>query len=877
MNENNENKTNLPETPDVTDKVTEKVEDAADEVKKEQEYFEKQYFSGDSLKELEGDDEDEYLASFDKASEVGTKSTGSGLKRNLIVLGCVFGVAVVLLCLYFFVFKKDRSNGIDTSNDYKISDNCIDIIGKVDKDVEIAFRDSEDKMKADAYGQYVSAFAVSFDHQFGHVSVSYGNGGEYCTVKSASSSKTFTEEDFFDVLENGSRYKFNGERIYGSAILDVTGRNDLGKAEDFSLWALPGYDLDGDTVSGTNRPFVYPNITRADINDLTVTNSYGTFKVYRTPNGSYVFENAELCNYDQELFSSLIVNCTYMLSMGKITDVKSLADYGLDGDEGSSGTIVINTVKGDYHKVLIGDMLPSGGGYYAKYYNKPFVYVLDGGYSGDVLQPVTKFLTANLGYTIGNTNDIYNISDLIISYTDTNTNVYVGKKTDIRMSSNFKSYFTDQTVPEIIHNKTKFTGNYSDWTQDKTFAGFMPTDGNNVEIELQLTNYAVNTNEYAVRLGLVRDSEKNADTPNSITVSVYDTDDEGSGKWVDVAVLDNFDQGDKSYKYYTVDFKYEKQVKRVRLSFSARRDSYVVTDEITSYADGKDAIPNESVGGVWKLLSPDSFIPYGYNYAQPDTSAFSDIIYGIATLTGDEVVEYNIYHNGDESFTEKDFSDLLDKYGLLNPAIMISFQYDIYRSIIYTSPLDTENNCYYSYAYITYTDENGASQVVSTNIIAKINYDTAYYLSWDPSELLERACFSMYIDKIDTIEMSFDGKDYLFDLQDTDGNGKMDTVAYNGGFVDTNNFRYVYVSILNCSRAGLYKPQPGDISEETKLFTFKMHSELKDTEITFYRVSSTKVIYCTNGQDSEFYVLYSDVSTVMSNVIKLINGEDVPK
>ena len=876
MNENNENKTNLPEGGAETEAspVTEE--------KKEQEYFEKQYFEGDSLKELEGsddDDDDEYLASFDKASDVKSKSMSSGMKRSLITLGCVFGAAIVLFCLYFFVFKRNANGGIDTSNDYKISDNCLEIIGKVDKDVQICFRDSEATMKADDYGKYVSAFAVSFDHQFEHVSVVYENGSDYCTVKSGSASKTFTEEEFFEKLETGARYAFNGERLYGSAILEVTSKTDLGKAEDFSLWALPGYDLDGDTVSGTNRPFVYPNITRSDIKDLTVTNKNGSFKVYRTPNGSYVFENAELCNFDQELFSSLIVNCTYMLSMGKVTDAKSLEDYGLAGEEGSNATIVINTVDEKYHKILIGDELPSGGGYYAKYYSKPFIYVLDGSYSNDVLQPVTKFLTANLGYTIGNTNDIYNISDLLMYYTDSDTSVYVGKKTDIRMSNNFTNFNSKQTVPEILHNKTKFTGTYSDWTKDETFAGFTPKDNNNIEIELQPTNYAVATNEYAVKLGLVRDSEKKAELPNSITVYVYDSDIEGddNAKWVQVASLDSFDQGDKSYKYYTVNFKFEKQVKRIKLSINAVKGSYLVIDEVTAFADGKDAIPNESVSGVWKILSPDSFIPYGYNYASPDTSAFSDIIYGVATLTGDEVVEYNIYHNGDENFTSEDLDALLEKYGLLTPAITISFEYDIYRSYIYTSALDTENNCYYAYAVIRYTDDQGITQTVSTNIIAKINYDTAYYLSWAPTDLLERACFSMYIDKIDTIEMSFGGNDYLFDLQDTDNNGKMDTVAYNGGYVDTNNFRYVYVSVLNCSRAGLYTPKEGDISEENKLFTFRMHSELKDTEITFYRVSSTKVIYCTNGQDSEFYVLYSDVSTVMSNVIKLINGEDVPR
>ena len=64
--------------------------------------------------------------------------------------------------------------------------------------------------------------------------------------------------------------------------------------------------------------------------------------------------------------------------------------------------------------------------------------------------------------------------------------------------------------------------------------------------------------------------------------------------------------------------------------------------------------------------------------------------------------------------------------------------------------------------------------------------------------------------------------------------------------------------------------EPGTVLGDTDV-------ELKDTEIKFYRVSFSKVIYSTNGEYSEFYVLYSDVSTVISNLVKLVNGEPVTK
>ncbi len=861
----------------------------------EKEYFERQYFSGDSLKDAEDKDdgtvnpESEYLKAFDKKSAPAKSGKRfSGMKKRLVALTSVFLAAAILFGVYEFVLKPGE-NVKDLSNIYTLSQNCYAIIAQVEEDVKISFKDSEETLSASAYGKYVYYYARTFEYEFERVSVAYGEGGAYCTVSGGGKSVTYAEDDFFNTLENGKRFSFNGEKLFGAAILEVAGRQDLGNIDSFAKWALPGYDLDGDTLSSTNRPFMYPNITRADVKSIVVTNKYGSYKAYRMEtdgklSSDFYFEGAEFCKYNQELFASLIVNCTYVLSYGKAPNVRDLADYGLASEEDANAIIEVNTVDGKYHKILIGDEIPSSGAYYAKYYNKDFVYILDSSYGSDVLRPLTALLTADLGYVISSTNDTYSVSEVYIKYPADDIDVFVTQKQDLALSSNITPYDSTQTVAQLLHDKTRLTGDYTGWTDaKKLFTGIKPSDGKAMTIQFQLTNYAYKTGKYSVEFGLVRDSSTSAALPLSVKVYVYvppvETEDEetpAEGTYVEVASASAFSQSDKSYKRYTLSFDYEKQVKAIKVVITAPMEGYVVFDEITAYADGKDAIPNESVTGIWKILSPANYIQPGSNYAVPDPSTFANTLYGITTLIGDEVMEYNVY-NGDEDA----YNALTAKYGLDEPEKIIYYKFKNYKSYIYVSALqkgETDaDSWYYAYANVSYTGDDGKVYNISPNIIAKIKYDTAPYLGWSPSDLIDRSAFTMYIDKIDTIEMAFGGKNYLFKLSDTDNNGKMDTVAYDGGFVDTQNFRYVYVSVLECTRAGIYVPAEGEITEDKLVFRFTMHSELKDTEIKFYRVSSTKVLYQINGEYSEFYVLYSDISTIMSNVKKLINGETVPR
>ncbi|HBL84574.1 MAG: hypothetical protein A2Y17_05945 [Clostridiales bacterium GWF2_38_85] len=182
----------------------------------------------------------------------------------------------------------------------------------------------------------------------------------------------------------------------------------------FATKAIIGNDT-SETSSAIERKFIYPNIQRADVQDITVTNSYGSYKVYRASDNNFYFEGAEFVGYDSEKFSSLIVNSTYMLSLYKLEGITDYSIYGLDVEKDNPAYVEINTVDNKYHKIFIGDAIPSGGGYYAKYYNEDTVYVLDSSIATSHLCSVYYYLQPYLSIQISSPTDYVNINNFMFS------------------------------------------------------------------------------------------------------------------------------------------------------------------------------------------------------------------------------------------------------------------------------------------------------------------------------------------------------------------------------------------------------------------------------------------------------------------------------
>ena len=137
------------------------------------------------------------------------------------------------------------------------------------------------------------------------------------------------------------------------------------------------YTFEADDIKITYYPMIFPEVPLENINHVTITNDYGSFKVYtdsfsKTP----IIEQAKFNLYNQNQLSSLFLQARFMLASGKLENPsKNLSDYGLDPSQNPI-TIEICDTNGKVNVVYMGDKVP-GGGYYMKHKDKKHIYIMD--------------------------------------------------------------------------------------------------------------------------------------------------------------------------------------------------------------------------------------------------------------------------------------------------------------------------------------------------------------------------------------------------------------------------------------------------------------------------------------------------------------------
>lgn len=165
--------------------------------------------------------------------------------------------------------------------------------------------------------------------------------------------------------------------------------------------------LDDGEVAGVNdRVMLFEQVERASIQSIEVKNKHGKYRFVRretvneqTGQKSYTFdiEGHMGASYDQNLFSTLVVDTGFTLSKVKVVNDNpdKLSDYGLSPEQ-EPAYYILTTVEGVQHKVWVGDAIPSNGGYYVKYDTRNTVYVLDTTLETTVLAPIENFVTPTL-------------------------------------------------------------------------------------------------------------------------------------------------------------------------------------------------------------------------------------------------------------------------------------------------------------------------------------------------------------------------------------------------------------------------------------------------------------------------------------------------
>lgn len=217
-------------------------------------------------------------------------------------------------------------------------------------------------------------------------------------------------------------------------------------------------DTEGNEELGANqRILMFPHLQQQNILQIEVVNDQGAFSFVRvnadgeiSPSGSFILANSPGVNYNQELLASLRVDAGYTLTDQKIVSpIKDsngeFSEYGLvaqerirpvfdektgepiiDEETGEPITetytytpafYVVTDLNGNRHKVIIGDMLVTGSGYYVQYVaidadgnetKRDAVYVLSNSLEDTMLAPVEDFVVAQLSYpmTMNNYADV---------------------------------------------------------------------------------------------------------------------------------------------------------------------------------------------------------------------------------------------------------------------------------------------------------------------------------------------------------------------------------------------------------------------------------------------------------------------------------------
>ncbi|MBE6535067.1 MAG: hypothetical protein E7677_00385 [Ruminococcaceae bacterium] len=220
-------------------------------------------------------------------------------------------------------------------------------------------------------------------------------------------------------------------------------------------------------IEGSNESFddsyprllIFPHVEKENIFKIEVVNSHGSFTFKRVneetleddSKGSFIIEGSPFTSYDQDLFASLYVSAGYSLTSRKIDDpikhpeTGDFREYGLvpemrkkadpetgeyltneDGsfiyEEYTPSYYVLTDTSGKRYKLIIGDKLVTGGGYYAQYVDvdangnetkRDAVYVLGTTIADTLLAPVEDLVTPEITYPM-TANNYFDVENFIL-------------------------------------------------------------------------------------------------------------------------------------------------------------------------------------------------------------------------------------------------------------------------------------------------------------------------------------------------------------------------------------------------------------------------------------------------------------------------------
>ena len=318
-----------------------------------------------------------------------------------------------------------------------------------------------------------------------------GDGQKYyVTQRQGSYVITDTDDYVLNMTEDKKHYV-----TLAGNVIDVDA-----KSGEVSYYAYVDTE-DNEQIGNGDRIIMFPHTEKASVQKIEVHNQKGsyTFERQKLDDGTtdFVIKGHEAIPYSPELFAQLVVTCGYTLSMMKFTsdDVNKygLAEYGLvdevrvdeDGNEYnySPTWYKLTDIKGNTHKVIVGDPIPSNAGYYVQYAGRNAVYVLSSaGMDNCLLADIESLCTPVLNLPMS-MNNYFFVENFIVWNT----------VTDFDDPFKTKPLVTFEYLDLSVRQNTEYQ-----YTPYYSFNELLSEDDDGKETKIDVTPKISNVNEYTI-------------------------------------------------------------------------------------------------------------------------------------------------------------------------------------------------------------------------------------------------------------------------------------------------------------------------------------------------------------------------------------------
>ncbi len=258
--------------------------------------------------------------------------------------------------------------------------------------------------------------------------------------------------------------------------------------------------------------------------------------------------------------------------------------------------------------------------------------------------------------------------------------------------------------------------------------------------------------------------------------------------------------------------------------------------------------------------------PSGY---YPSTDNLQKLLERFISFTGESVIEYDITRRLQDPLLREEVQKLFRHYSLMDSEnrwhYELFYRYDSFNITLYISEklevTSNETDAEPTYIYYVYSPD--------FDLIAEFDAADLEWVEWDLLKLLDNHSFSVSIDQVSTVELSYEDTNAKFTLQDTGDNLKV--TASNGVKVDTDNFRQLYKAILFTTMEG-YADKPAEADSILKL-KIRLRDG-KEYNYEFFGMTARKAYYTLNDS-GEFYINRDYVKQIISACTGILNGETV--